>query len=146
MVYILAVGGALANALTTVLQRMGVEDAPADHSLRFSLISFAIRRRIWLLGCVVLVAGFLFQAFALHFGRLTIVQPVLVLELPFLVAILAFWFRKRLSWKEWLGAIVAAGGLALFLASAIPTGGNLTPGPTGWVLAPDPWPPPWPSP
>jgi len=132
MVYVLAIAGALSNALTTIFQRMGVEDAPAEDSLHFRLIAYAVHRKIWLLGCVGLVVGFLLQAFALHVGRLTIVQPILTLELPFLVAILAFWFRKRLSWKEWTGAIVATAGLAAFLALAVPTGGNQVPGLRGW--------------
>ncbi len=135
MVYVLAIAGALSNALTTILQRMGVEDAPAEDSLHFSLIAYAVRRKVWLLGCVGLVAGFLLQAFALHVGRLTVVQPILTLELPFLVAILAFWFRKHLSWREWTGAIVATAGLALFLALAVPTGGDQVPGLRGWGIA-----------
>jgi drug/metabolite transporter (DMT)-like permease len=135
MVYVLAVAGALSNALTTILQRMGVEDAPAEDSLHLSLIAYAVRRKVWLLGCVGLVAGFLLQAFALHVGRLTVVQPILTLELPFLVAILAFWFRKHLSWKEWTGAIVATAGLALFLAVAVPTGGDQIPGLRTWGIA-----------
>jgi len=134
MVYVLAIAGALSNALTTILQRLGVEDAPAEDSLHLSLIAYAVRRKVWLLGCVGLVAGFLLQAFALHVGRLTIVQPILTLELPFLVAILAFWFRKNLSWKEWTGAIVATAGLALFLALAVPTGGDLVPGLRSWGI------------
>jgi drug/metabolite transporter (DMT)-like permease len=135
MVYVLAVAGALSNALTTILQRMGVEDAPAEDSLHLRLIAYAMHRKVWLLGCVGLVAGFLLQAFALHVGRLTIVQPILTLELPFLVAILAFWFRKHLSWKEWTGALVATIGLALFLALAVPTGGDLVPGLQSWGIA-----------
>jgi drug/metabolite transporter (DMT)-like permease len=135
MVYVLAIAGALSNALTTILQRLGVEDAPAEDSLHFRLIAYAVHRKVWLLGCVGLIAGFLLQAFALHVGRLTIVQPILTLELPFLVAILAFWFRKRLSWKEWTGAIVATGGLAAFLAVAVPTGGDLVPGLRSWGVA-----------
>jgi drug/metabolite transporter (DMT)-like permease len=135
MVYVLAIAGALSNALTTILQRMGVEDAPAEDSLHLRLIAYAMHRKVWLLGCVGLVAGFLLQAFALHVGRLTVVQPILTLELPFLVAILAFWFRKHLSWKEWTGAIVATVGLALFLALAVPTGGDLVPGLQSWGIA-----------
>jgi drug/metabolite transporter (DMT)-like permease len=135
MVYVLAVAGALSNALTTILQRMGVEDAPAADSLHLSLIGYAVRRKVWLLGCAGLIAGFLLQAFALHVGRLTVVQPILTLELPFLVAILAFWFRKHLSWKEWTGAIVVTAGLALFLALAVPTGGDLIPDLQSWGIA-----------
>jgi drug/metabolite transporter (DMT)-like permease len=135
MVYVLALAGAFSNALTTILQRMGVEDAPASDSMHLRLIAYAARRKVWLLGCLGLVAGFLLQAFALHVGRLTIVQPMLTLELPFLVAILAFWFRKSLSWREWAGSIVATAGLALFLATAVPTGGNEIPGLGDWGIA-----------
>jgi len=135
MVYVLALSGAFTNALTTILQRMGVEDAPASDSLHFRLIAYAARRKVWLLGCLGLIAGFLLQAFALHVGRLTIVQPMLTLELPFLVAILAFWFRKRLSWREWAGSIVATAGLAAFLAAAVPTGGDSVPGLRSWGIA-----------
>ncbi len=135
MVYVLALCGALTNALTTILQRMGVEDAPANLSLHMGLIRYAVRRKVWLLGCVGLVVGFLLQAFALHVGRLTIVQPILTLELPFLVAILAFWFRKPLRWQEWTGALVATAGLGLFLAVAVPSGGDLVPGLREWGAA-----------
>jgi drug/metabolite transporter (DMT)-like permease len=135
VVYVLAVACALSNALTTILQRLGVENAPAEDSLHLSLIAYAVRRKVWLLGCVGLIAGFLLQASALHVGRLTVVQPILTLELPFLVAILAFWFRKHLSWREWTGAIVATAGLAAFLAVAVPTGGDQIPGLRSWGVA-----------
>ena len=37
MVYVLALGAALSNALTSVFQRMGVEDAPEESTMRLSL-------------------------------------------------------------------------------------------------------------
>jgi drug/metabolite transporter (DMT)-like permease len=134
MAYVLAVGAALANALTTILQRMGVEAAPDDTSLRLSLMTYAIKRKVWLAGFAFMVAAFLFQFTALHFGRLTTVQPILTLELPFLVAILGIWFRQHLGWHEWVGAIFAAGGLAAFLSLASPGGGNQTPSLSDWGL------------
>src|SRR5262249_52645439 len=83
MVFVLALGAALANALTSVFQRMGVERAPADSTLRLSLLVFALRRRIWLLGFALMIVSFLLQAVALHFGRLSQVQPILTTELVF---------------------------------------------------------------
>ena len=41
---LLAVGAAFANALTSVLQRMGVESAPKETTLRLSLVTYALRR------------------------------------------------------------------------------------------------------
>ena len=134
MAYVLAVGAAFANALTSVLQRMGVEAAPEETTLRFSLLAYAVRRKVWLAGFGVMIAAFLLQFLALHFGRLTAVQPILTLELPFLVAILGIWFRQPLGWREWLGAAAAASGLASFLALAAPGGGNQSPDAGAWGL------------
>ena len=83
MVYVLALGAALANALTSILQRMGVEDAPDEATLHLSLITHAIRRGVWLLGFGFMICAFLLQAFALHNGRLSVVQPILTMELLF---------------------------------------------------------------
>jgi drug/metabolite transporter (DMT)-like permease len=134
MAYVLAVGAALANALTTILQRMGVESAPDETQLRWGLMAYALRRKVWLAGLAFMVGAFLFQFTALHFGRLTEVQPILTLELPFLVAILGIWFRQQLGWREWSGALMAAGGLAAFLVVAAPGGGSETPSLSDWGL------------
>jgi len=134
MAYALAVMAAFANALTSVLQRMGVESAPADTNLKLSLIAYAIRRTVWIAGFLVLIAAFLLQFLALHFGRLTTVQPILTLELPFLVAILGIWFRLPLTWREWVGATAAAAGLAAFLALSAPSGGNEVPDLEDWGI------------
>ncbi|MGH9017824.1 MAG: DMT family transporter [Acidimicrobiales bacterium] len=134
MAYVLAVGAALANALNTILQRMGVESAPDETTLRWGLMAYALKRKVWLAGFAFMVAAFLFQFTALHFGRLTTVQPILTLELPFLVAILGIWFRQQLGWHEWVGAVLATGGLAAFLSVAAPGGGNQTPSLQDWGL------------
>ncbi len=133
MVYLLALAAALANALTSVMQRMGVEDAPAGDTMRLSLMTHALRRGIWLAGFGLMTVSFVLQAIALHFGRLTEVQPIMTTELLFLVLILGTWFRFTVGWREWLGAGAAAAGLAGFLLFAAPKGGDLVPGPAEWA-------------
>jgi len=135
MVYALALTAALANALTSILQRMGVEDAPADSTLRLSLITHALKRGVWLLGFACMVGSFLCQAFALHLGDLSQVQPILTTELLLLVLLLATWFRFRIGWHEWLACLAAAGGLAGFLVFADPRSGGEIPSPTQWIVA-----------
>jgi drug/metabolite transporter (DMT)-like permease len=135
MVYLLAAACALSNALTSILQRMGVEDAPEDATLKLSLLTHAFKRGVWLLGFAFMIAGFLLQAVALHIGRLSQVQPILTAELLFLVLLLATWFRFRIGLREWLGCLAAAGGLAGFLAFAQPGGGKLVPTNTEWVVS-----------
>lgn len=133
MAYVLAVLAAFANAVTTILQRLGVESAPDSTTMRLSLLAHAMRRKVWLAGFGLMIVAFLLQFSALHYGGLTAVQPVLTLELPFLVAILGTWFRHRLGWREWAGAIAAAGGLAAFLVFARPGGGSELPGYSDWI-------------
>jgi hypothetical protein len=134
MVYVLAVAAALSNALTSVLQRMGVEDAPEETTMRLSLITHAIRRGVWLLGFAFMICSFLLQAFALHIGRLSVVQPILTMELLFLVAILGIWFRFSISLREWIGASGIAFGLSGFLFFSDPGGGNEVPTNLGWIV------------
>ena len=134
MFVVLALGAALANALTSVFQRMGVQNAPAGSTLRLSLITYALRRRIWLLGFALMIVSFLLQAVALHLGRLSQVQPILTTELVFLVGVLAVWFGFRISMREWLGAVAVTGGLAGFLYFADPQGGTPSPPALRWII------------
>jgi drug/metabolite transporter (DMT)-like permease len=133
MVYLLAMGAALANALTSILQRLGVEDAPASDSMRLRLIAHALRSRVWLAGFGLMLLSFVMQATALHLGRLSEVQPILILELLFLVVILGVWFQYALGWREWVGATAAALGLAGFLIFADPGRGNGRPTAVDWT-------------
>jgi len=135
MVYALALTAALANALTSILQRMGVEDAPPESTLRLSLLTHALKRGVWLLGFACMVGSFLCQAFALHLGNLSQVQPILTIELLLLVLLLATWFRFRIGWHEWLACLAAAGGLAGFLVFADPRSGGEIPSAADWILA-----------
>ena len=121
---------ALANALSAIFQRIGVQNAPADTVMSIQLIRHAFSNAIWFAGLAMIVVGFLLQAGALHFGQLSSVQPMVTTELLFLVLILGVWFRYHLAWREWGGSLAAAGGLATFLVAAAPGGGDLVPDPT----------------
>jgi drug/metabolite transporter (DMT)-like permease len=134
MVYVLAVAAALSNALTSVFQRMGVEDAPQESTMTLSLMTHAIRRGIWLLGFFFMVCSFLLQAFALHAGRLSVVQPILTMELLFLVFILGTYFGYKITLREWIGASAIAFGLSGFLVFSDPGGGNEVPSNLDWTL------------
>jgi len=132
--YVLALLAALANALSAIFQRIGVQNAPADTVMSVRLIRHAFSNAIWFLGLAMIVVGFLLQAGALHFGQLSSVQPLVTTELLFLVLILGAWFRYHLGWKEWGGSAAAAGGLATFLVVAAPGGGNVIPTRHTWIV------------
>ena len=135
MVFVLALGAALANALTSIFQRMGVEKAPQSATLRLSLIVHALHKKIWLLGFALMIVSFLLQATALHLGRLSQVQPVLTTELVFLVAVLATWFGFTVGRREWLGSLAVTAGLHRLLFFAHPEYGMQTPPLWEWLIA-----------
>jgi uncharacterized membrane protein len=133
--FVLAATAAFVNALTSVLQRIGVETAPEDTTMKWSLMAHALRRGIWLLGFALMLVVFVLQATALRFGELSVVQPVLTTELLFLLLILMVWFRYRLTATEWLGAAMIVVGLGAFFLAARPSGGNAVPDALQWTVA-----------
>src|SRR5882724_11074884 len=108
LIVVLALGAALANALTSVFQRIAVQSAPEATTLHFSLIRYALHRRIWFLGFALMIVSFVLQALALHIGRLSQVQPILTTELVFLVLVLGTWFGFTMGRREWLGSLAVS--------------------------------------
>lgn len=127
MVIVLAVGAALCNAVASVLQRSAARSAPDEDALRLRLVTHLLRRPIWLLGILAMIASFSLQAAALSLGQLSTVQPLLVSELLFVLAIIAFGFHVRIGRLEWAGALTTVIGLGGFLAVSTPSGGTATP-------------------
>jgi len=125
---------ALCNALTTIFQRLGVETAPDAHGRGLKLMRHVLRRPIWYLGLAAMVGSFLLQATALGFGTLSVVQPLMVTELVFLVVILRVWFGSPLGWREAIGTVLTVAGLAGFLAMSNAGGGTTIPTTSGWIL------------
>jgi drug/metabolite transporter (DMT)-like permease len=132
---LLAALAAFTNAVTSVLQRIGVESAPQSAAMKASLIGHAVKQRIWLIGFALMLVQFGLQATALKHGQLSTVQPVLTTELLFLLLVLAVWFRYRLGAREWLGAITVVAGLGGFFLAAHPHGGQVLPSSRQWLVA-----------
>jgi drug/metabolite transporter (DMT)-like permease len=135
MGFFLAVMAALCNAIASVLQRRGASTAPDTSVLRVKLMTYVIKRPVWLFGFLSMVGAFLFQAGALSYGRLSTVQPVLVTELLFVLFILSVWSRSRPGRGEWIGAVAVSGGLAGFLLAANPAGGKASATAGDWGVA-----------
>ena len=133
--YVLAASAAFVNALTSVLQRIGVEGAPESTTMRWGLMAHALKRGIWLVGFALMLVVFALQASALSVGQLSVVQPVLTTELLFLLLILAVWFRYHLGLREWLGSATIVIGLGAFFLVADPRGGHTQPGDRQFLVA-----------
>jgi hypothetical protein len=130
----LAACAAFCSALAVVFQRIALESAPTSDDLSPRLILHAVRNRGWLIGLALMLGTFGFQATALRFGQLNVVQPVLTMELVFLVAILVVGFRRRVGRREVVGIAGVVVGLAAFFASADPAVGKGQPDGTAWTV------------
>jgi hypothetical protein len=132
--YLLAVLAAVANAVSSVLQRKANRQAPGAHNLSWRLIADLLRTPVWFVGIVALITGFLLQASALGTGDLATVEPVLVLELPLTLMLGSRVFGNHLSRREWLPAVAMTAGLGGLLYGLAPTAGRAVgPGWTTWV-------------
>ncbi len=133
MEYLLATLAALVSAVAIVLQRLGLESAPIDEALTPGLFLTVLRRGVWLLGFTLLLVQFVLQASALHFGSLSVVQPILNSELVFLVVILAVVFHHPVGRQEVVGVVAVVAGLAGFFVAASPTAGTGQPDHRAWI-------------
>lgn len=131
----LALLAAASNALASVLQRHAARSAPARMAFHLELIWHLMRRPAWLGGIGALTGGFVFQAAALGFGGLSLVQPLLVVELPFTMLIAARMFRIRLGRESWLAIGALTTGLAVLLVAARPSAGTRFPQGMAWMIA-----------
>jgi hypothetical protein len=135
MVVLLALLASLANAVSSICQRLGVEDAPQKNGPSMSLVRHMVQRKIWLFGFAIMAGGYGLQATALHLGSLNLVQPLMVSEMVILVVILWLWYFTPLRPRDLAGAGATALGLGVFLAVANPSAGTRVPSDSRWVLA-----------
>lgn len=124
---VMALLSALFNAAASVLQRRAAvepddDDADGIKGAEGHLAAL-LRRPYWWAGAAAMAASALCQVVALDTGRLSVVQPLLASELLFTLVIGSAVFGHRPSPGTWGSFAMLAGGLALFLFAASPSGG-----------------------
>jgi drug/metabolite transporter (DMT)-like permease len=125
---------AFSNAATAVLQRLASVSQPAGQKGWRGALALARDPR-WLLGLLFMGGTFAFQAIALYFGELAVVQPVLVTELIFTLALRRYWLHDDIRSKTWVAALMICVGLATFLLAAHPQEGHRVATVGDWVWA-----------
>jgi drug/metabolite transporter (DMT)-like permease len=131
---ILALVSALLFAIGTVLQQKAGMDALAPGTSSGLLVRMA-QHRLWRVGIVCDVGGFIAQAAALRLGQLAVVQPLLVLSVVFALPLGARLSGQRVGRRESAAAAVVVAALAGFLAIANPSGGRSEVSISAWVVA-----------
>ena len=119
---VFAVAAAFANAVNVMTQHAASTGAPKREK-GWRLVGYLFRQPLWLLGWIAAVGGFVFQALALHHGQLSVVQPLLVTELVFVLVLRRVWIRQDVARAAWVAVLVVCVALAVFLTVAEPTAG-----------------------
>jgi drug/metabolite transporter (DMT)-like permease len=127
--------GAFSQALTSVLQRLANVAGSDEKRSGWETAKFLIRQPIWLLGMVCMGGTFVFTALALYFGTLATVQPLLVTELIFTLALRALWLHDPIASRTWGAAALLCAGLFGFLVVAHPAEGHGRPTASAWAVA-----------
>ena len=129
----MALVASFANVVASVMQRLGVENAPAASGPSLGMVRHMIQRPVWLGGFVVMFLAYCAQAVALHLGSLSVVQPLLVSEWVLLVLVLWLWYGTSLAPRDLMAVLATALGLAMFLVVANPHEGTRVPTAGLWL-------------
>ena len=124
---------AATNAIAVTTQHIA-STRKQDHASHWRLVVFLFRQPLWLLGWVALFGSLIFQALALHFGPMSEVQPLLVVELIAVLLFRRFWIHQGVRRLAWFSASVTVVGLALFLVAGSPRGHANVPSSSHWIL------------
>jgi len=131
----LALIAAFLFALAATLQQKGALNLPTISLAHpMSLVRLA-GEKVWLLGTIALLTGYLFQAGALDRGRLSVIQPLLVTTVVFALPLGYFLTKQHVGRREVFGAIAIIIGLALFVYFGDPAGGNENASNAQWAVA-----------
>jgi len=131
---VFAVAAAFSNAVNVMTQHVASFSAPKREK-GWRLVGYLFRQPLWLLGWIAAVGGFVFQALALHDGQLSVVQPILVTELVFVLVLRWAWIHQDVARAAWAAALVVCAAIGVFLTVAEPTGGKPTAQTAQWLSA-----------
>jgi drug/metabolite transporter (DMT)-like permease len=131
---VFALAAAMANAINLMTQHKASIGAPRQVK-GWRLALYLPRQPLWLLGVAAAVGSFVFQALALHSGPMSVVQPLLVTELVFVLVLRRVWIRQDVARAAWASVTVVCVTLGVFLAVGEPTGGHPFPAAKQWLSA-----------
>ena len=133
MTILFALLTSLTNALAVTLQHIA-STSDIEKSSGWRFVWYLLRHPLWLLGWVALCGSLIFQALALHFGPLSLVQPILVTELILALVLRQLWLGQSIRGVTWSAAVVTGAGLVIFLVTTSPHGRSFLPTSSAWTV------------
>ena len=131
---VFALLAAFCNAVNEATQHVASIASPRRSS-GWRLVVYLFRNPLWLFGWVALAGAFVFQALALHFGLISVVQPVLATELVFMLVLRRFWIHQAIRPITWGAAALTCVSLTVFIVMSEPRGGQPDPISHHWLTA-----------
>ena len=122
--YLCAAVAALGNATANVMQRKADLEQQNQDGFGLHVLAALMRNGTWVLGVLGMVVSFLLQAVALGLGPLSVVEPIITLEVPLTLLVAGHVFGARLSRVEWLAIAAMTGGMIALVGSLDPQQGN----------------------
>ncbi len=123
-IIILALAAALFNATSAVIQRRIAGEPSIEELFRRDFMKNLTTNKIWLAGFGLQVLAFVCQAGALRTGSLIVVEPLLTVDLIFLMLILHFRYKVAAGPREWGAIALMCLGLSGLIASTNPQTGH----------------------
>jgi drug/metabolite transporter (DMT)-like permease len=133
VVVAMALMAALCAAVGIVVRQLATQHVPAEHGMSPTMFTELLRNRLWWAGTGTAVVGYVFQALALAYGSLILVQPLLVSCLLFALPLSARFARNRVTRAEWGWALLLTVGLAVFVLVGRPSEGHFQPTAAVWL-------------
>jgi drug/metabolite transporter (DMT)-like permease len=124
--FVCAAAAAGGNALSNVMQRKASLEQEQDKQFGAEVLRDLVHRKTWLLGFGGMVASFLLQAVALHYGQLSTVETIITLEVPLTLLVASHVFQTAIGRAEWGGIWVMTVGMIILIAVLDPQPGNET--------------------
>jgi hypothetical protein len=113
---------AFANGVGVTTQHIA-STSSSDRDRGWRFVIFLFRHPLWLIGWLAMGGSLLFQALALHFAPMSLVQPLLVSELVLGLLLRRWWLRQAVTARAWEAAITTTVALGVFLLATTRTMG-----------------------
>lgn len=117
---LLAVLTALSNGASNLLQRKANREENGQPGMSVTLIWRLLHRPVWLAGLAAIAMSFLLQAAALRLAPLSVVQPIIIVELPLTLIGASRVFNAPMGRRDWISVAAMTVGLAAVIAGLDP--------------------------
>jgi drug/metabolite transporter (DMT)-like permease len=135
MASVLALMAAFLFAVAATLQQKGALNLDGVSLANPMSLVRLVGQRMWLLGTVALLVGYVLQAGALDRGRLAVIQPLLVTTIVFALPLGWLLTNQHVGRREIGGAAVIILGLGAFAIYGDPAGGKDNAPNDEWAIA-----------